>query len=49
MFTACGIKHRRCPEDGRNLRPKHAELLEIINKIIIVASSWLFVLLLLGG
>ena len=33
------------PEDGRNYRPKHAELIEIINKIIIVASSWLFVLL----
>ena len=33
------------PEDGRNYRPKHAELIEIINKIIIVASSWLFILL----
>jgi len=52
MFTACGIKHRRCclqaassaPEDGRNYRPKHVELIEIINKIIIVASSWLFML-----
>ena len=49
MFTACGIMHRRCcrqaPEDGRNYRPKHVELIEIINKIIIVASSWLFILL----
>ena len=51
MFTACGIKHRRCcsivgalyrklqtqssaPEDGRNYRPKHVELIELINKII---------------
>jgi len=53
MFTACGIKHRRCcllvtrtqssaPEDGQNYPPKHVELIEIINKIIIVASSWLF-------
>ena len=25
------------PEDGRNYRPKHVELIEIINKIIIVA------------
>ena len=33
------------PEDGRNYRPKHVELIEIINKIIIVASSWLFILL----
>jgi len=33
------------PEDGRNCRPKHVELIEIINKIIIVASSWLFTLL----
>jgi len=32
------------PEDGRNYRPKHDELIEIINKIIIVVSSWLFVL-----
>ena len=54
MFTACGIKHRRCclqaasssaPEDGRNYRAKHVEPIEIINKIIIVASSWLFILL----
>ena len=34
------------PEDGRNYRPKHVELIEIINnKIITVASSWLFILL----
>jgi len=33
------------PEDGRNYRPKHVELIEIINKIIIVASSRLFILL----
>ena len=37
MFTA--------PEDGRNYRPKHVELIETINKIIIVASSWLLILL----
>jgi len=28
------------PEDGRNYCPKHVELFEIINKIIIVVSSW---------
>jgi len=50
------LQHRRCiipqavnksnaPEDGRNYRPKQVELIEIINKIIIVASSWLFALL----
>jgi len=33
------------PEDGRNYRPKHVELIEIINKTITVASSWLFILL----
>jgi len=33
------------PEDGRNYYPKHAELIEIINKIIIVATIWLFILL----
>jgi hypothetical protein len=30
--------------DGRNYRPKRVELSEVINKIIIVASSWLFIL-----
>jgi len=33
-------------QDGRNYRPKHVELIEFINnKIIIVAPSWLFILL----
>jgi len=32
------------PGDGRNYRPKHVELIEIVNKIIVV-SSWLFILL----
>jgi hypothetical protein len=31
------------PDDGRNYRPKYVELIQIINKIIIVASSWLFI------
>jgi len=30
--------------DGRNYRPKHVELIVIINKIIIFTSSWLFIL-----
>jgi len=45
-------QHRRCiipqssaPEVGRNYRRKHVELIEIINKIIIVASSLLFILM----
>ena len=41
-------QHRRCfthPGDGRNYPTKHAELIEIINKIVIVVSSWLFILL----
>jgi len=29
----------------RNYRPKHVELIEIITKIIVVASSWLFIIL----
>jgi len=33
-------------EDGRDYRPKHVELIEIINKVIIVAFSWLLLLLL---
>jgi len=28
------------PEDGRNYRQKHVEQIEIVNKIIIVASIW---------
>jgi len=27
------------PEDGRNYRPEHVEWIEIINKIVTVASS----------
>jgi len=37
VFTACGIKRNYCP--------KHVALIEIINKIVIGASSWLFILL----
>jgi len=52
VFTACAAsvlyttscKQSSVHEDGRNYRPKHVELIEIINKIIIVASSWLFIL-----
>ena len=40
MFTACCIMHRRCclpaPEDGRNYRPKQVELIEIINKLLLL-------------
>jgi len=30
---------------GRKYRPKNVELIEIVNKIMIGASSWLFILL----
>jgi len=33
------------PENVRNYRPKHVELIEFVNKIIIVASRRLFILL----
>jgi len=45
MFTSCGIMHQRgyllvtlpsAPEDGRNYRPKHVELIEIINKLLLL-------------
>jgi len=62
VFTACGIKHRRCcllvtlspadsivgalyhklytqssaPEDERNYCPKHVELIEITNKLLLL-------------
>ena len=47
MFTASGKLQTQssAPEDGRKYRRKHVQLIEIINKIIIVASSWLFILL----
>jgi len=33
------LKQPSAPEDGRNYRLKHVELIETINKIIIVAFS----------
>jgi len=38
------VTQSSAPEDGRSYRPKHVELIEIINDKIIVASSWLFIL-----
>ena len=40
MLAVCGIKHSLVL-----YRPKYVELIEIVNKIIIVASSRLFKLL----
>ena len=45
MFTACGIMHRRscllvalsiAPEDGRNYRPKHVDLIEVTNTLLML-------------
>ena len=36
MFTACGITQSSAPEDGRNYRPKQVELIEIINKPLLL-------------
>jgi len=44
--TSC--KQSSAPEGWRICRSKRVELTEIINKIIIIASSWLFMLLYLG-
>ena len=41
--TSC--KQSSVPEDGRNYLSKHVELIEIVNKIIIVATSRPFILL----
>ena len=44
-YTASSVHYTTCltqssaPEDGRNYRPKHVQLIEIINKITAVASS----------
>jgi len=43
-FIPQAVTQSSAPEDGRNYRPNHVELIEIINKTITVASSWLFVL-----
>jgi len=50
LFLVTNRQHRQCiipqavntssaPEDGRHYRPKHVELIEIVDKVIIVASS----------
>ena len=44
-YRSLSYSLRSAPEDGQNYHPKHVELIEVINKIIIVASSWLFILL----
>ena len=36
MFTACGITQSSAPERGRNYRPKQVELIEIINKPLLL-------------
>ena len=41
--TSCNTQSS-APEDGRNHCPKHVELIGIINKSVIVASSWLYYL-----
>jgi len=38
VYCTTSRKHPSAPEDGRNYCPKLVELIEIINKIIIVAS-----------
>jgi len=45
LYTTSCKTHSSAPEYGRNYRPKHVELIEIINKIIIIEPSWLFILL----
>ena len=42
--TSCKTQSN-APEDGRNHRPKHVELIRIVNTPVIVASSWLSTLL----
>ena len=37
MFTVCSIMHcKDAPENGRNFRPKHVELIGIINKPLLL-------------
>jgi len=37
--TSCNTQSS-APEDGRNYCPKHVELIGIINKPLLFASSW---------
>ena len=39
MLYTTSCKQSIAPEDGRSYRPKHVALIEIINKIVTVASS----------
>ena len=42
VYFTTSCKHSLLhPEDGRNHRPKHAELIGINNKPVIVAYNWL--------
>ena len=36
MFTASCIMQSIAPEDGRNYRPKHVELIEFTNKLLLL-------------
>jgi len=44
-FIPQAVNTVKCSWVWAKLSPKHAELIEIINKVTIVASSWLFILL----
>jgi len=39
------VTQSSAPKDGQNYRSKHVQLIDSVNKLIIVASSWLFILL----
>jgi len=45
LYTTSCKTQSSAPDDGRNYRPEHVELVEVINKIIIVASSLVFLFL----
>jgi len=36
VLYATSCKQSSAPEDGRNYRPKHVELIEIINKLLLL-------------
>ena len=44
QYTTSWNTQSSAPEGGQNNCPKHVELIEIINKTVIVASSWLSIL-----
>jgi len=45
MYYTTSCKQSSVPEDGRNYRPKHVELIEIINKLLLLHLIGVYIIL----